>query len=242
MCVAARRIMKPPKRAKKPAGAWRSSIVTSVAAGSSSAASPARSSEPAPAVAGRQAHFGLGRAQHPAERRPLQALGPAQRVLVLVAVHEVEVGPHEFALAGGEHLREGAPLDVLHAGHPRPPARQVMGVADQLPELIRGGRDRAAATCGGHRGELMTRSAPARSGRRRLPPDGRRPDRRGAGPPVLPLSCLEHSFEFGFSLLFLCRRPSTSGGRWTCCCIRRTPRSGIRRTRDHRRDSSRRRR
>ena len=63
---------------------------------------------------------------------------------------DAEVGAHEFALACPHHLGEGVRVDVLDARHPRPPARQVMRVAQQLPELLRRGGDRAAATRGGH--------------------------------------------------------------------------------------------
>ena len=41
-------------------------------------------------------------------------------------------------------------VDVLDARHARPPARQVVGVADHLPQLLRGRGDRAAAARGGH--------------------------------------------------------------------------------------------
>ena len=155
VAAAARRTMKPPKRGRSPVSVWRSSIVTSVAtrltvdgvaAGGGSLA-----------ACGREAHLGLGRAQQTRERRALDPLRPCERARALVGGDEVEVGAHEFALARAHHLGERVLLDVLHARHARPPARQVVGVADDLPQLLGGCGDRAAATRGGHGRKLRTR-------------------------------------------------------------------------------------
>ena len=49
---------------------------------------------------------------------------------------ELEVRAHDPPLAGAHHLSEGSRDDILHALHPRPPARQVVGIADQLPQIL----------------------------------------------------------------------------------------------------------
>ena len=63
---------------------------------------------------------------------------------------QIEVGADNFSLRRGHHLGERISLDVLHAGHARPPPREVVGIANDLPQLGHGRGDGTAATRGGH--------------------------------------------------------------------------------------------
>ncbi len=109
---------------RSPCSAWRSSIVTSVAA--------------CRALAGCRRTSVTAEREQARERRALHLLGPAQRACALVGSDDVEVGAHDLALRGLHHLGERASSHVLDALHARPPARQVVGVADDLPQLLAG--------------------------------------------------------------------------------------------------------
>ena len=94
--------------------------------------------------------LGLGGAQQPRERGARHPLRPDQRPLLLVGFDDVEVGTHGFALGGLHDLGECALSHILHPRYARPPARQVVRIADDAPELVDRRCDGASATRGGH--------------------------------------------------------------------------------------------
>ena len=123
-----------PPSTPRPRRRWASVIATRVAA------SPARSSRTSTDDA----------VEDPLERRVDELLLPAAHRRRR-GLDDVEVGAHRHALGGRQHLREGLPLDALHARHARPPARQVVGVADDRPQLLGRRAQRSRAAHGRHR-------------------------------------------------------------------------------------------
>src|SRR6201999_1872505 len=89
-------------------------------------------------------------------RRPLELLLP-DVALALGGADAAEVGPHASPFRGFQHLRplaaaaRAAHLDVLDPRRTWPPARQVVGVGDQGPDLVARGGDGALAGRPGHR-------------------------------------------------------------------------------------------
>ena len=128
---------------KNPLRAWRNSIVTSASPSSPSWTSPARS--PAWSRTSVSADFSTRSNGVPCTR----------------CSHRIDAHPRRTRSAGSRraricpcashHLRKRPILDVLDARHARPPARQVVGIRDHLPQLDCGGGDRAAASRCGHR-------------------------------------------------------------------------------------------
>jgi hypothetical protein len=83
----------------------------------------------------RKGDLGARCREHPGERGALDLLLPGQAQLLGIDTPNQEVGAYESASSGLQDLCEGIRLDTLHARHARPPARKVVGVADELPEL-----------------------------------------------------------------------------------------------------------
>ena len=123
-----------PRLGKSPRRDWASSIVTFVAL----PVGPSRRSS----VSAAESRRAKGVSSTCWDQRSTRA--------ALVVCDDAEVCAHLAPAWALEDLGEGVGLDPLDALHARPPARQVVRIDDQLPEILRGRGDRAGAARGRH--------------------------------------------------------------------------------------------
>ena len=95
-----------------------------------------------------QGDLRLGAPEHARERRVIHLLGPHDATPAR-GVEELKSARTLFPL-GLSSTSVKAPLDRLHPAHARPPAREMVGIAHDLPQLLCRRGDRAGATRGRH--------------------------------------------------------------------------------------------